>query len=144
MIQQKHIQIPVIIDIKKRGLSTRSKTIKTINGCHLKKSHFSRGRNSLINKQLICPFFRRQITRITNINIEPPIAINIHHGRSRFPWAFATRYSGRRGNILKRKISFIQIKLIAMHITGKIYIIQPIIIYITHCNTAAIIKIFIH
>jgi hypothetical protein len=47
-------------------------------------------------------------------------------------------------NVLKNHFPFIQIKLIGNHIAGKVNIVEPVAVHITHCNATAIVKIFIH
>jgi hypothetical protein len=81
---------------------------------------------------------------MTYINVKLAIAINIHHRNASLPRTLATSYTSLGGNILKLHLSFVQIELVFIHITGKIQIIIAISIDITHSNTSTIIEVLVH
>ena len=79
-------------------------------------------------------------TRITDINIQPAIIIDIHHGHAGTPHTILTE-SGLSRYILKTHPAFIQVQFILPHITGQNHIGQAIIIDIAQSYPSAIIKV---
>ena len=80
------------------------------------------------------------ISGIADINIGPPVPVNIGKTGSGGPFAMSADPCLFR-DILKFEISFVQVEHIGSHVGGKKDIHKPVVVYITNGHSSSIVKI---
>ncbi len=94
----------------------------------------------VIDIKFVPPVAVFHVTRITHIHIQPAIVIDINHYSPGAPHAILF-HAAFGSNIFKLEITFIEVKLVLIHVRGKQYIGQAIVINVANSHSAAIIKI---
>ena len=135
VIDQQAIEIAVKVIIKKAGLGTKTGMIQSVGFGTFRKTEIL-----VVDIEFIQPVSVIDPSRITDVNIQPAIVIDIHHGHAGAPHTILPE-PGFGSDILKFHPAFIQVYFIFPHITGKDHIGQAIIIDIAQSHPAAIIKI---
>ena len=95
---------------------------------------------SVVDEKFVFPFFFIRKNRGTNIYIHPAIMVDVHHGDTLRP-DIGSFYTGLCSDIIEFEIAPVQIKFIAHFVSGKIYILQAIIVKIANAQTATIVDI---
>ena len=106
---------------------------------------FGKGQIAIIDEQFALFIVALYIPRITHINIQQAIGIDVYHGYPGCPSFFAC-YTRRSCYVFKGKVALIDIKSIGQLIGRKINIQKSIVIYIpkSHSASVVIISVFVH
>ena len=146
MLQQKHIQVPILIVIEKNGLGIISNDIQTP-FC----SAFRKGIVAIIYKKLIAGMLEIQmrlpdmipwieIADRAYVDIQKTISVYVCHGNSGGPICM-TGHSCSLCNILEGEMPFVKVQFIASRIGSEIDVGQTVIIDITDDYTGPVIEI---
>ena len=136
VIDDKTIQVPIQVVIKKTYLCCVSRVIQTILCRGLGESEIV-----VVDEQLV--FSQRWIVHapcIANINVEPSIVIDIRHYHTGTPLLFIAETCFVR-NIFELEISFVKIKLITALVGGKKNVSKAVIVDIANRHSTAVVKI---
>ncbi len=70
VVEEKHVQVAILVIIEKSGLGTGGRAIEAVFGGFFYKNGLPIGRHTLVDKQLIGSLFGCQTPRITHVNIQ--------------------------------------------------------------------------
>ena len=95
---------------------------------------------SLIDKKLISPFFSVFQKRVADVNIEPPVAVEVEDVHARRPLAVVFLNARRRRNVFKPEIAAIQIEFIVHLAAREKEVGPPVAVKIAHAHAAAVVN----
>ena len=99
---------------------------------------FGKSEISIVDEKKIGAFKGIFCCRTANVNIQKSVVIYVGHGNTGIPQS-GSKYTRLFCLFFKFKISLIDIKVTANHISGKIQVYEAIIIEVTGCHTTTIV-----
>ena len=135
--EQVHIQVAILVMVKKGGLRGKSREVQAIIG-----GFFGKGQIAIVYVEFIGAFQTLVIAHGAHVNIQQAVAVHIGHGHTGFPVgkAFDTRFLR---DILKLEAALVQVQFVFALVGHKKQVGQPVVVHIAggHSGSVVIIEV---
>ena len=135
MIEQVHVQVAIVVVVKKCRLGRKAHKVESI-GC----SRFCKSQVAIVDKELVGSFCSFVIAHLAQVDVLKAICIYIGHRHSCGPGT-GSGHTGLGGDVFKLKIALVSVELVRLLIGYKIEVNEPIIVKIGSGHARPIVKV---
>src|SRR5438105_10697017 len=140
VVDEKHVEVPVVVVIEESRLSRVPLLSEAIRLCH-----FLEGGNAvlvgpLIDVELVCAGFAGNHARVADVYVEQPIAVYVRNRDPCRPGAFSA-HACLGGDVLKLEVPLVQIEMVPVLIGSQHHLGKSISIQVANGNATTVVEI---
>ena len=138
MVQQVHVQITVLIIIKKGGLGGKALVVKPVLLRLLGKPCFSVGLLARVDEKLVGRMLK---AGMAEVDVRPAVLVHIGHAHARTP---ATRGNACLGGLVgKLEVALVQVQFAGCLVSRKKQVGESVVVEVGGCHATAVVEIIV-